>query len=84
MKSFKHEHLFYLQSWPNLSGHLNILIYIINKSFFTLLSITVKWTNLWIKIFLRLYLHEFAFNSIPQQLLCTKAKKISGSQGKET
>ena len=35
------------------------------------------------KNFCRLYLHELAFNLIPQQLFCTKAKK-SGSQGKET
>ena len=27
------------------------IIYIINKSFFTLLSITTKWINLWIKKF---------------------------------
>ena len=31
----------------------------------------------------RLYLQKLAFNLIPQQLFCTKAK-ISGSQGKET
>ena len=35
---------------PNYSGHLNILKYIINKSFFTLLSITMKWINLWITV----------------------------------
>ena len=26
------------KSWPNWSGHIHILLYIINKSFFTLLS----------------------------------------------
>ena len=33
------------------SGHLNSLLYIINKPFFTLLSITMRWISLWIKNF---------------------------------
>ena len=41
----------------------------------------MKWINLWIKNF-RLYLHKIAFNLIPQQVFCTKAKKL-WSQGKE-
>ena len=31
-------------TWPNLSEHLNILLYIINKSFFTL-SFTIVYNN---------------------------------------
>ena len=41
----------------------------------------MKWINLWIEKFCRLYLHEIVFNLIPQQLFCTKAMN-SGSQEK--
>ena len=62
--------------WPYFIHYI-----FINKSF-TLLSITMKWINLFIKKIRRLHLHKIAFNLVPQQLFCTK--KISGSQGKET
>ena len=40
----------------------------------------MRWINLWIKNFAayRVYLHEIAFNLVPQQLFCTKAKKYQG------
>ena len=41
----------------------------------------MKWTNLLIKNFEdNIYIHEFAFNLIPQQLFCTKAKNIRESR----
>ena len=58
----------------------NILLGLYNKSFFTLLSITLKWESLWIKPFCRLYLNEIAFNLIPQQSFCTKAIYIRKSR----
>ena len=42
----------------------------------------MKWKNLWIKKFCRLYLNEIAFNLIPQQLFCTKAIYIMKSRKK--
>ena len=63
---------------------LNILLYIINKSFFTLLTVYKNEVDKSMdKKFCRLYLHKNAFNLIPQQLFYTKAN-ISGSEGKET
>ena len=59
-----------------------ILLYIINKFFFTLLSITTKWINLYIKKFIRLFLYKIALDLTPQQLFCTKAIYTSGSRGK--
>ena len=40
----------------------------------------MKWINLWIKDLARLYLHKIAFNLIPQQLFCTKAKNVRESR----
>ena len=40
----------------------------------------MKWINLWINKLRRLYLHEIAFNLVPQQLYCTKAKTIGESR----
>ena len=72
-----------IQSWPNNSGHPNNLLYIINKSFFTQLSITMKWINLWMKKFRRLYLHEITFNLIQQQLFLHKSKTYQGVKKKK-
>ena len=58
-------------------GHLSIFLYIINKPFFTLLSITMKWINQLIKNFEIISTQNWLQFSTTTVIL-HKSKKITG------
>ena len=51
------------------------------KLYFTLVSVTMKWINLWIENFKGyIFRYEISFNLLPQQLFLRKAKNLRESR----